>query len=231
MTTYEPLTRYDRRNQLAADAVRAGRDRWLISYADLTTLLFACFLCAYAALAASPRPAPAVADDREPAPVRVAPLVEERIDAPRALRDLLAPIVVAAVGQVELVEDRRGLVISLPESATFATASAELTPDARAVLGRVASALRSTATHLRVEGHTDDIPLTGGRYGTNWELSTARASAVVLFLVSEGAFPPDRLAAAGYGEFRPRVPNDTPEHRALNRRVDLVVIGPEEDAR
>jgi chemotaxis protein MotB len=227
--TQDRWTHHDRRTRAVNDVVRAGRDRWLISYADLTTLLFACFMCAYAALAASVPPEPAPAPDRHTMPVvHVTPVAEERVEAPRALRELLEPIVVAAVGQVELVDDRRGLVISLPESATFATGSAELTPEARDILGRLSNVLQSTATHVRVEGHTDDVPLAGGRYRTNWELSTARASAVVLYLVSDTAFPPERLAAAGYGEFRPRVANDTPENRTRNRRVDLVVIGHEE---
>jgi chemotaxis protein MotB len=76
---------------------------------------------------------------------------------------------------------------------------------------------------VRVEGHTDDVPIRTARYQSNWELSTARASAVVAYLVEVGKLDPERLSAAGYGEFHPQVPNDSPEHRARNRRVDLVV--------
>ena len=207
---------------VTGDQVRAGRDRWLISYADLVTLLFACFTTAYAATHA-------IAQNQTPA----APVVPTAVVAPESeatkqptLHDIVAPIVVAALGptHVELVEDQRGLVLSLPESATFPLGSAALTDDAKSFLIRLADALRATNAGLRIEGHTDDVPLNGGRFGTNWELSTARASAVVLFLIKEASFAPDRLSAAGYGEFRPRVANDTPEHRALNRRVDVVVI-------
>jgi chemotaxis protein MotB len=70
------------------------------------------------------------------------------------------------------------------------------------------------------------VPITGGRFGSNWELSTARASAVVVFLVDHANFEPARLSAAGYGEFHPRVPNESPEQRALNRRVDVVITMP-----
>ena len=87
-----------------------------------------------------------------------------------------------------------------------------------------AARLHPTGAHVRVEGHTDDVPVSGGRYGSNWELSTARASAVVLFLIEHGALEPARLSAAGYAEHHPRVPNATPEARARNRRVDLVVV-------
>jgi chemotaxis protein MotB len=76
---------------------------------------------------------------------------------------------------------------------------------------------------MRIEGHTDDVPVAGGRYDSNWELSTARASAVVLFLLANTSLAPGRLSAAGYGEFHPRARNDTPGERALNRRVDVVV--------
>jgi chemotaxis protein MotB len=139
----------------------------------------------------------------------------------------VAPAVEAgASNAIAFVDDARGVVISLPESASFATGSATLAPPARTFLLNLAQALRPTATLVRIEGHTDDVPVAGGRYGSNWELSTARASAVVAFLVGEASFAPTRLSAAGYAEFHPRVPNDSPESRARNRRVDVVLLDP-----
>ena len=129
---------------------------------------------------------------------------------------------------MDLVEDRRGLVISLPESATFASGSATLTREAETFLTRLAEVLRPTTAEMRIEGHTDDVPVAGGRFGSNWELSTARASAVVLYLLANATLAPERLSAAGYGEFHPRAPNATPEQRALNRRVDVVVTASNE---
>lgn len=210
----------------AAASLRAGRDRWLISYADLVTLLFACFTVAYAAAHVS-KPSEAPPASAVPAPLVIAP--PEATPSPPAkpaIRDVIAPIVVAALGSshVELIEDKRGLVISLPESAAFAPGSAALTAAAEDFLLKLSGALAPTSAVMRIEGHTDDVPLTGGRYATNWELSTARASAVVLFLVDEASFEPARLSAAGYGEFHPRESNDTAEHRARNRRVDVVVV-------
>jgi chemotaxis protein MotB len=194
-----------------------------MSYADLVTLLFACFTTAYAATQVR-------AQSESPSTV-VPPVVVEASrqvqDQPvPTVRDLITPIVLAAVDEshVELIEDRRGLVITLPESATFATGSAVLTAEAKTFLVTLADTLRPTGASLRVEGHTDDLPVTGGRYPSNWELSTARASAVVVFLVDNASLAPARLSAAGYGEFHPRAENDTAEHRALNRRVDVVVI-------
>lgn len=213
---------------------RVHRDRWLLSYADLVTLLLACFTTTYAAAqfpAATAEPAAAnvtasaAAAPAEPTPA-AAPTTAATADAPpreSTLHDLLAPLAAASDGRVTLVEDQRGLVLSLPESATFPTGSAALTADARRFLDQLALTLAPTGASVRVEGHTDTVPVAGGRFGSNWELSTARASAVVVYLIDRTAFDPTRLSAAGYGEFHPRAANDTAEHRALNRRVDVVV--------
>ncbi|MBC7105712.1 MAG: OmpA family protein, partial [Firmicutes bacterium] len=78
--------------------------------------------------------------------------------------------------------------------------------------------------YIRVEGHTDDLPINTPQFPSNWDLSTARANTVVKELIDGLGFPPERLAAVGYGEYRPRVPNDSDYHRQLNRRVDIVVL-------
>jgi chemotaxis protein MotB len=126
-------------------------------------------------------------------------------------------------GQLEIGADDRGLVLSLPESATFAVASADVTPTAETVIDRVATTLEPLAVAVRIEGHTDDTPIRTARYSSNWELSTARASAVVSRFI-EQRVDPRRLSAAGYGEFHPRASNATQDGRASNRRVDVVVI-------
>ena len=77
---------------------------------------------------------------------------------------------------------------------------------------------------IRIEGHTDDVPIHSARFASNWELSTARATAVVQWLIEREGMTPSRLSAAGYGEFHPRVPNDSTEARARNRRVDVVIL-------
>jgi len=122
-----------------------------------------------------------------------------------------------------VTEDARGVVLSLPESATFAVASADVTEDAQALLGRLAATLQPLPNPVRVEGHTDDSAIRTARFSSNWELSTARASAVVARFI-EQRVDPRRLSAAGYGEFHPRASNDTAGGRASNRRVDVVVV-------
>ena len=202
---------------------RSLRDRWLVSYADLVTILLACFATTYAAAArtpeAAPEPPPVVREAAPPEPASPPPAT------PSSLRDLVAPVVEASASDaIAFADDARGVVISLPESASFATGSATLAAPARTFLLNLAETLGPTPVQVRIEGHTDDVPVAGGRYGSNWELSTARASAVVAFLVDEASFAPTRLSAAGYAEFHPRVPNDSPESRARNRRVDVVLL-------
>ena len=124
---------------------------------------------------------------------------------------------------MELLEDARGLVLSIPEASAFAVGSADLSDTAQAAIGRLATSLRSVSDPVLIEGHTDDVPIHSARFASNWELSTARATAVVQWLIERGGIAPSRLSAAGYGEFHPRVLNDSAEARARNRRVDVVI--------
>jgi chemotaxis protein MotB len=227
-------------------AVRTGaHDRWLVSYADFITLMFAFFTVMYAvssvdadklapaassmhnafAMGIAPEPGATVVPDAKPAPVigSIVPSASSPWpDVRRRLEIELADAIDSR--RIEITEDARGLILSLPVEATFAVASADVHPDARALIGRVAATLQPLGNPLRIEGHTDDVPIRTPKYGSNWELSTARASAVVAFLVTEAGMEPSRLSAAGYGEFHPRAANDTPANRARNRRVDIVVI-------
>jgi chemotaxis protein MotB len=134
--------------------------------------------------------------------------------------------------RVELSPSEAGTVISLAETGSFPIGTADLTPAAVRVLGRIAGLIRLESFEIRVEGHTDDRPIRTARYASNWELSAARATRVVQFFVEAGGVDPARLSAAGYGEFRPRRANDSAEARARNRRVDIVVFdGPPAQAR
>jgi chemotaxis protein MotB len=221
---------------------RSGHDRWLISYADLVTLLFALFTTLYAAStldahkltpialslrdAFDARPVQTVASDRgKPAIVAPVELIA-RVTQFEGLKTRLSRELDDAIRaqRLEITTDGRGLVISLPEQATFPVGTADVTPGARALIGRVAATIARLPNLVRVEGHTDDVPIRTARYASNWELSTARASAVVAFLIESGGIDPTRLSAAGYGQFHPRVPNTSSENRARNRRIDLVVL-------
>jgi chemotaxis protein MotB len=117
-------------------------------------------------------------------------------------------------------------VISIRETGSFAIGKAELPPEARALFTTLGARLQAVSNAIRVEGHTDDVPIHTARYQSNWELSTARATEVVAYLIGSAGIDPGRLSAAGYAEFHPRAPNDSPANRATNRRVDLVVLNP-----
>ena len=124
--------------------------------------------------------------------------------------------------QTEVTE--RGLVIHIVESSLFDEGSADLKPRAMEVLDVVADELKDIPNHIRIEGHTDDRPISTPQYPSNWELSSARATSVVRYLVDNHDIPQNRISALGYGEYRPVKPNNSIENRALNRRVDIVIL-------
>jgi len=132
--------------------------------------------------------------------------------------------------KVALSITQRGLVISLKEAGFFDSGSAKLKQDSILTLRGIAEGLQQYANRFRVEGHTDSVPIRSSEFRSNWELSTARATNVIHFLVESAGFSPNVLSAVGYGEFQPLVANDTPEQRAKNRRVDIVVLADEASA-
>lgn len=131
---------------------------------------------------------------------------------------------VGATDFVEIVNDPKGVIIRFDNQVLFRSGEAKILPDGVIVLQAVSDALRSIDNLLVVEGHTDNVPTDGSRWPTNWELSTGRATTVLRFLTDLEAVPPVRISAAGYADTRPRATNATPEGRAQNRRVEVVVV-------
>jgi chemotaxis protein MotB len=125
--------------------------------------------------------------------------------------------------RLQLFVDRRGVTLSIPEAGTFGIGRDELSPAAQDLIARVGRTLERFPNAVRVEGHTDDVPIHNVRFASNWDLSAARASRVVELLIHRG-LAAGRFSVTGYGEFRPRVPNDSASRRASNRRVDLVIL-------
>jgi chemotaxis protein MotB len=130
-------------------------------------------------------------------------------------------------GRVEVGASREGIVISLAGNLLFDSGKSDLKPRGMTLLDTLAERLRTMPNEIRVEGHTDNIPIATALYPSNWELSSARATTVSRYFAEHSDIAPIRLSAAGYGEFRPVAPNDTREGRARNRRVDLVVLFPQ----
>ena len=118
----------------------------------------------------------------------------------------------------------RGLVIHMMESALFLSGDAKLTSESMELLDLVAEELKYVPNHIRVEGHTDNQLISTLEYPSNWELSSARATAVVRYFSTAHLINPARLSALGYGEYRPRKPNTRVANRASNRRVDIVLL-------
>lgn len=119
----------------------------------------------------------------------------------------------------------RGLVVSIvTDQVLFDTGQANLKPVGQQVLDAVAPALRKLPNDVSVDGHTDNVPITGGPFASNWELSAVRATTVVRYLVGTDGLQENRLSATGYADTKPVVPNDSPAHQAQNRRVDVVVL-------
>ncbi len=228
-----------RRTRLNRRVAAPSHERWLISYADFITLLFAFFTVLYASSTVDTRKLETVADSMQQVfagqpPPPSAPPAEQHIVPPieplgvdlvvvqqALMRDLADDV---ASARVAIEPDSRGLVVSIRESGSFPVGSADLPPEAQALIQRVGDRLREIPNMVRVEGHTDDVPIQTVKYASNWDLSTARATRVVALLIQASGIDPSRLSAAGYSQFHPRVPNDSDEGRARNRRTDIVIL-------
>jgi chemotaxis protein MotB len=247
-----------------------NHERWLVSYADFITLLFAVFVTLYAMsqtdkkkveeVMASIRESfgystsslggkPAVVDAGNisiiptlkpkvmPPPERKQPkdIAKGRVHAKE--KDLLAVkasieaflLKKGAQDKVGLQIGRRGLTVSLKEAGFFESGSDVVKKDSMELLSMVAESLSHYSNPYRVEGHTDNVPIRSGKYQSNWELSTSRATNIVQYLVGAFDYDPERMSAAGYGEFKPVADNGTAEGRAKNRRVDIVLISGESE--
>jgi chemotaxis protein MotB len=223
-----------------------NHERWLVSYADFITLLFAFFVVMYSAAQLDKRRAGQLATAIQtafrqygslpPQPADVGGLAARGVPTNlpigntepddfnllrKRVEDALAEEI--ATGEVAVRVTAEGLVISLREVGFFDTGSAEIRPSSRSAFDRLAAVLQTANSDLRVEGHTDNVPIHNSRFSSNWDLSTARATATIRLLMTKYNFAPQRLAASGYAEYRPIASNATAEGRSMNRRVDIVV--------
>ena len=199
------------------------RDRWLISYADLLTLLLALFIVMYAA--SDKDRAHQVAQGLSSMGVGGSGVLpgsdSEKSEQTKFEHKLMEdPLLMQ---KTKMRQTKAGLVVSLSEAGFFAPGEAVINTDAESVINTLADTLQITNAQIRIEGHTDSTPISNAKYPSNWELSTARASSVLARLIERG-IEPGRLSAAGYGGFQPVADNSTLEGRAQNRRVDVVIL-------
>ena len=219
-----------------------SHERWLVSYADFITLLFAFFAMMYAISSVDAEKLSKVSHALQVAfddtsrgrsiasgvgmmPERGSRLVAG-LDGGSDVRAIVTHELASelAAHRLDIVADHRGLVLSIPEAGLFPIGTDEISPAAQALIARVAAMVAKVPNLIRVEGHTDDLPIHTVRFRSNWDLSTARASRVIEFMIEHGGIDTRRLSAAGYAEFRPRVLNTSPETRKQNRRVDVVIL-------
>lgn len=214
----------NRCNNISSESDNRNRDRWLISYADLVTLLLALFIVMYAA--SDKERAHQIAEGlstMSTGGTGILPGNDSEKEARAKFEErLMADPVLMERAKVR--QTKAGLVVSLSEAGFFAPGEAVIDSNADTVINTLAESLKGNPLLIRIEGHTDSTPISNARYPSNWELSTARASSVLVRLTEKG-IEPERLSAAGYGGFQPIADNSTLEGRAQNRRVDVVILG------
>lgn len=219
-------------------------ERWLITYADMITLLMIFFIVMYSlskvdvakfktlaeSLAAVfgaggmilDSPGPAVVPGSPPEQIRD---IVEKTQLEKLKKELEQYIEESGLSaKVSVTMEERGIVLSFQDNVLFELGSDKLTTQAREILDRVAPMLANTPNYIRVEGHTDNLPINTVRFPSNWELSAARATNVVQELIQIHGLQPQKMSAIAYGEYRPRAPNNNEINRQLNRRVDLIIL-------
>ena len=160
---------------------------------------------------------------------------EKELAAMRSTQDDLLAELQSEIeqGQIQVERLRGQLKVDLVDEILFDSGEAQLKEAGQEVLSRLAGVLAKSDRDIRVQGHTDNVPIRGRlaeSYPTNWELSSARAVNVVRFLSETGHLPPERLAATALSEYRPRADNETPDGRSMNRRIEIVLAPPVESA-
>jgi chemotaxis protein MotB len=228
-------------------------ERWLVSYADFMTLLFALFVVLFASSyhdkQSIQRVSSAVKSGFQELGSFSSPADTLNLNNPK-INSLVNAVSISGpkppIDGLDIIELRgklgnaigleishqeitlritpEGFVISLRELGFFASGQAKLLPGAADKIKRIAAVLMQYGLEMRVEGHSDNVPIHNAEFASNWELSTARATAVATMLLKEERFDPRRLSIAGFAEYHPAESNDTQEGRRANRRVDIVIV-------
>ena len=235
-----------------------SHERWLVSYADFITLMFAFFVVMYATSKAdkakqsqmadsidsafrtlglfqqlpSKNGSPGMAHSQDGLATPMNTGMGDELMAPPAVKEDLRKLQERLSGMlsdqiaervVAMKIGRDGLVISLREAGFYDSGSALVHPSSLPILNKIATSLASAPYDVRIEGHTDNIPIHNEQFDSNWELSTSRATRLTRIFVANN-FAPYRLSASGYAEFHPVASNDTAEGRGQNRRIDIIVL-------
>jgi len=206
------------------EIIRRGRSPlWLTIYSDLMTNLMLFFLMLFGTsrMALDLQKAIYKSIQREFSKEEYV-FVKREEEAIKKMVDYVEERRLSGFATIKVSEQRVKIMLANP--VLFDLGKSELKPSAIFVLHQVAELLRDIPNAVLVEGHTDDRPITGGNFRSNWELSAARAFSVIRYFIEKENIIPERLSAVGYGEYKPFYPNDTEENRAKNRRIEINIV-------
>jgi len=213
--------------------------RWLLTYADMITLMLALFIILFSISTINKVKLQRLVRDlgggfnsqdaiNNPPNGMTTSATKDNLQAMQAqLQSYITSNSLQSKVQTQIQREgqKRELVISLlSDKQLYDSGKADLKPETKRILDQVYKQLKGKTNEVRVEGNTDNVPISNDQFPSNWELSAARATGVARYLVEDDGLAPRRISALGYGEYRPRVPNDTDTHRAQNRRVDVVIL-------
>ena len=221
-----------------------NHERWLLTYADLITLLMIFFVVMYSMSQIDKAKFDTIAaqlsvvmgggniivtpDSGSNGILKDMP-TSSKSDLDIAQEKLEKYILDNGLGNMARVfRDERGLIVSLNEGLLFNSGSAEIDKDSQMVLAKIANAIKGLPNYVRVEGFTDNVPIKTSQFASNWELASQRAINVSKLMIDSGLVP-ERLSTVSYGEYRPLYPNDSDEHKKQNRKVDIIVINQQND--
>lgn len=247
------------------DEEHENLERWLVSYADFITLLFAFFVTMYSVSRVDGKKLGSAVESlqralgsvvaiqmyqRDPGvfstsnmsvPYNLTPIEGHYPSAEARAFEKLAKEIKKGVDtlpkinqqnlipkDIKFILEKRGLVIRISEHLFFKSGDASIQPEFIPLLDILGKSLEKIPNHIRVEGHTDNVPINTPRFPSNWELSTTRATTILRYLLTHYNFEPHRLSATGYAEFYPIATNETAKGRLQNRRVDLVILSSKE---
>ncbi len=217
----------------------AGMGRWLLTYADMITLLLALFIILFSISTINKVKLQRLVRDlgggfnsqdaiNNPPNGMTTATTKDDLQAMQAqLQNYISKNNLQNKVQTQIQQNgkKRELVITLlSDKQLYDSGSADIKPETERILDEVYRQLKSRQNEVRVEGNTDNVPIANAQFPSNWELSSARATGVARYFVEKDGLAARRISALGYGEYRPRVPNDTDAHRAANRRVDVVIL-------
>jgi len=254
-----------RRRKKHTEEEHENMERWLVSYADFITLLFAFFVTMYSisrvdgnklgsAVESLQRALGSVISvqitqrdpgvfqiNHAPTMANITPIQggSRQLHGEKEYFEKLAKEIKKKVdtiskakpdsngmnlNQIKFIIEKRGLVIRVSEHLFFRSGDASILPEFTSLLNILGMTLEKIPNHIRIEGHTDIVPINTAKFPSNWELSTTRATNVLRYLLTQFHFNPENLSATGYGEFRPIDSNETVRGKYQNRRVDFVIL-------